>query len=580
MFDAALLRHFASHQNVGAMATFVVTFAVTAVIWNHVPKSYLLPWAAAQITVAVVSMGRLKRYWDIDDSAENTRTPLAQAIIYKAVAGALWGVLAIFSNLYLPQSLEFFTAIAVAAVAVGGISTMSAVPTAIYSFIILSFTPFIGFWLASSDGAYITLGLLGVLLLGVMLNSARVAHSQLLSVLKAEREHKRLFDEFEAARGDWLKLSDTTESYVVFDKENRLVAWNKRFVELMQVPEKVLRRGMPRVEVISHSRQAVDVAEGKVTFEQWLQQRTEPKNRNRDETSVIEFEGGLWIQRRSRLSKNGHLVVSHVDLTDAVNAEKALQETEAGYRSIAENSPIAIFVRIEDEIVFANPAAVTLLRAESAADIVGQSMLSLYHPGDHTAVKGNRTKLQREPNEPLPLVRARMRRVDGTYVMTDGSGTNHMWQGQAAVMSMRRDISDQVEADERLRESERRYRRIADLSPVAIVIRIEDRIVYANPAAIKMFGAESEADLLYESTLGLVHPDDLHLVENNRATMTDDMEGAAPSIKVRRRRFDGTYFYCEGSGAPFVWQGQPAVMLMWRDVTADAKAAHPMLETA
>ena len=146
------------------------------------------------------------------------------------------GALALFSNFHLPQSLEFFTAIAVAAVAVGGVSTMSAIPKAVYAFILLSFTPFIVFWLISNDNAYVTLGLLAILMLGVILNSTRVAQNQLLSVLQAEVENKQISDEFDTARGEWLDLADTTESYVVFDAQDRLIAWNKRFVELMKPP--------------------------------------------------------------------------------------------------------------------------------------------------------------------------------------------------------------------------------------------------------------------------------------------------------------------------------------------------------
>ena len=76
-----------------------------------------------------------------------------------------------------------------------------------------------------------------------------------------------------------------------------------------------------------------------------------------------------------------------------------LQENEERYRAIAENSPDAIIVRVEDNIVFANPAAVKLLRADSEADLFGLSVLSLYHPGDHSQVLGNRVKLDQSPDQ-------------------------------------------------------------------------------------------------------------------------------------------------------------------------------------
>lgn len=575
-----MVRQFASRQNVGAIATFVVTFAITSVVWPHVPNAILIPWVAVQIVIALGSTVRWNPVRQLDKSAANAHMLMKEAVAWKAIAGAMWGALAAISSFYLPQSLEFFTAIAVAAVAVGAVSTIATIPKAAYAFIVLSFAPFIVVWLTGGDMAYVTLGLLSILLLAVIMNSARVAHRQIFAVLRTELELRQLTEEFETARGEWLELSDTTESYVVFDPQDRLVAWDKRYAELLQIPSELLHRGTPRADLIKRARQAVDVTSGNVQIDHWLQQRTDPKNNELNETSVTEYEGGLWIQRRSQYSSNGNLVISHVDLTELVQLEIAQRESDERYRLIAENSPDAIFIRVDEEIVYVNPAAVRILRAKSEGDLLGLSLLSLYHPGDRNIALGNRATLAQGSTDPIPLIRTRMRRFDGTYVMTAGSGADHTWNGRPAVLVTRRDITAQIETEERLRESERRYRRIADLSPVGILIRTDDRIVYANPAAIKMFGAESEADLLYETMMSFVHPDDHHLVVNNRANMTQDTEDAAPLTRVRRRRFDGSYFHSEGSGAPFVWQGQPAVMVMLRDITGEVETDPPALARA
>jgi len=583
-FDAALVRHFASHQHVGAIATCVVAIAVTIVLWDHVPTGLLLPWAVAQVATAFLSRMRWRQYRQLGNIPATPRQLITEAVLWKAVAGALWGLLAVFSYVYLPQSLDFFTAIAVAAMAIGAITTMAAIPAAANAFIILSFAPFIVFWLIGGDTASVTLGLLAILLLGVIMNSARTAYGQILSVLQAEFGHRQLSQEFNAARGEWLELSDAAEAYVVFDSQNQLLAWNERFAELMQIPGELLRAGTQRADLIRNGRQPVDVTSGAVPIEQWLRQRTEstnPNSANPDSgaTSVREYEGGLWLQRRLRRTKNGNLVVSFVEWTDLVNMESALTESEERYRLIAENSPDAIFVRVEEDIVYANPAAVKLFRAQSETDLLGLSLISLYHPDDRSLISGNRAKLAIESDESPQLIRSRMRRLDGTYVMTAGLGAHHVWQGRPAVLVTRRDITAQIEAEEALRESEERYRLIAELSPNAILIRVEDRIVYANPAAVEMFGATSEADLLYETMMSFVHPDDAPLVLNNRASLKQDTHDRAPIIQVRRRRLDGTYFYCEGSGAPFVWQGQPAVMVMLRDVTAEAEADRRLRES-
>ena len=49
-------------------------------------------------------------------------------------------------------------------------------------------------------------------------------------------------------------------------------------------------------------------------------------------------------------------------------------------------------------------------------------------------------------------------------------------------------------AEQTLKESEERYRLLVELSPEAIVVQSDDRIVYANPAAANLFGAAVSGD--------------------------------------------------------------------------------------
>lgn len=574
-FDVALLKLFSSSQSIGAVASCIVSLAVVFVIWNHVPGGFLIPWITAHIGISLFSIARSRRWCRAGNFAKSQSARRLEVISWKATAGLLWGTLAVFSYHYLPQSLQFFTVIAVSAVSVGSISTMASIPAAARSFIILSIGPFIAFWLWSGDTPSIILGLLATILLAVILNSVHVAHGQIVSVLRAELDLHQLSDKFTAARGEWLELSDAAEAYVLFDQDAKLLSWNSRFVKIMQVPDELLRIGTPRTTLIRHSRQTIAVASGDVPVEQWLIQRTDTSS---ETTNVREYEGGIWLQRRVQRTDNGNIVVSFVDWTDLIQMETALRESEERYRLIAENSPDAIFIRSEDQIVYVNPTAVKMLNAKDERDLIGLQMMSLYHPGDHNIILDSRAKLTAKDDENSPFVRARMRRLDGSYVMTAGSGARHIWQGKPAILVTRRDITDQVEAENRLRESESRYRRIAELSPVAVIIRMDDQIVYANSSAVKMFGAESEADLLYESLISFAHPDDRQRVLDNRASITEDQATLASPIRVRRRRFDGRYFLGEGSGGPFVWQGQPASIVMIRDVTPESEAVTEMPE--
>jgi PAS domain S-box-containing protein len=56
------------------------------------------------------------------------------------------------------------------------------------------------------------------------------------------------------------------------------------------------------------------------------------------------------------------------------------QQSEQQYRQLVEVAPIAIFIRREGKVAFANGRAAGLFRANTPADLVGTPILDLVHP--------------------------------------------------------------------------------------------------------------------------------------------------------------------------------------------------------
>jgi PAS domain S-box-containing protein len=129
-----------------------------------------------------------------------------------------------------------------------------------------------------------------------------------------------------------------------------------------------------------------------------------------------------------------------------------------------------------------------------------------------------------------------------------------------------RDISQRKRAEEQLRESEERYRQLVELSPDAIFIQSEGRIVYINAAGAKLFGAEDRDRLLGKQVLDLIHPDYLEIVQD-RIRQLQEENTEVPLIEEKYLRLDGTPVDVEVAATPFIYQNKPAVQVIARDIT-------------
>jgi diguanylate cyclase (GGDEF)-like protein/PAS domain S-box-containing protein len=133
-----------------------------------------------------------------------------------------------------------------------------------------------------------------------------------------------------------------------------------------------------------------------------------------------------------------------------------------------------------------------------------------------------------------------------------------------------RDITQRKAAEQALRESEERYRRLVELSPDAIAVHCEGRLVFLNSAAVRLLGAPSADALIGQPALELVHPDYRPLVEERMRRTSAGHE--APLVEEKFLRLDGSSVDVEVAAMPFSHAGQPAVQVVVRDI-GDRKRA-------
>jgi len=125
--------------------------------------------------------------------------------------------------------------------------------------------------------------------------------------------------------------------------------------------------------------------------------------------------------------------------------------------------------------------------------------------------------------------------------------------------------------DEELYESEERYRLLTELSPDAVIIHCEDKIVFANATAARLTGVQTPQELIGKSALSFVHPSYRNIIIKRLNDM--QIEGKfAPMMKEKLTRPNGVTIDAEVTGALIHYKGKQAFITIVRDISDREKA--------
>lgn len=118
----------------------------------------------------------------------------------------------------------------------------------------------------------------------------------------------------------------------------------------------------------------------------------------------------------------------------------------------------------------------------------------------------------------------------------------------------------------KLKKSEESYRAMVELSPIAIGIHSEGKVVYVNSAGVKLFGAKSKKELIGKPIMELVFPSFEDIVQERvkRAILRKEKLEA---IEEKLIRMDGEELDVEISAIPIEFEGINAVQFVIRDIS-------------
>lgn len=290
--------------------------------------------------------------------------------------------------------------------------------------------------------------------------------------------------------------------------------------------------------------------------------------------------GWVWVHDVvSVVRLNGKPVMLRgfmLDITERKRTEAAYRESESRMRSLAQNAPDVILqVNREHRVTFVNRE----IPPRKMDQIVGALVEELLPDCQRAAARENINRVfqtakagEHEFRFDIPDGQSQWYSVRLGPVIQDGL--------VESVILIARDVTDQRLAHEKIRESEARYKLLADHSSDLITrLQPDGRFAYLSPAAESLTGYLAD-ELIGEKFDVLIHSqDDLSRLYGEVGKVVSERSPQVALYQLRKK--DGTLIWCESKGVPVIDKTTGDVtelIVNTRDVTDRMRTARRLRE--
>lgn len=240
-----------------------------------------------------------------------------------------------------------------------------------------------------------------------------------------------------------------------------------------------------------------------------------------------------------------------------------LQPTLDEYQLIWENTNDAIFIiRNDGAIIQANPALTDILgwRLE---EIEGYARPPFFM--EDFTVEDHQQQLDiLRSGQSIANYETQRKHKDGTVkdVLASYRSIN---KEHILAVAMYKDITEEKIIKQRLGVAENCYRTLVEYSPDAILVQNDGKLSFANPAAIKLLGAESLQQIIGKSFDDFIEPDIDE--KSGPRVLFNDLEMKPEPLVVKLMRFTGISIWVEIIAIPVNHNGEVVIQAILRDVT-------------
>lgn len=283
------------------------------------------------------------------------------------------------------------------------------------------------------------------------------------------------------------------------------------------------------------------------------------------EEVLARIETHLSIRRMQQ-----QLIEQNARLTQEIAERKRAEEA---YLTLTKNTLHALMISQDEHIVYANPMATSLTgySCEELCTMHSNDLITLIHPDDQPVILSY--VMDSMAHNPTPTQYTyRIVRKDGSIRWVEVFATLTQYRGRPASQVSFLDITERKRAEEA-------YRNLVDHSLQGLIILQNNRIVFANPIVVSIYGYTVEELLAMssEDVFGLIYPDDLQGVVQR---MRNHLNGQPVQARNEHRivQKSGNIRWVEVHGVLVEFDAMPAFQLAIMDITERKQAQSQLLQ--
>jgi PAS domain S-box-containing protein len=257
------------------------------------------------------------------------------------------------------------------------------------------------------------------------------------------------------------------------------------------------------------------------------------------------------------------IVCNYRDVTERKQAEEALRESEAKFKSFVEQMNDGYCVIQDSQIVFAN-ARIASMFGYTQDKVIGKTIQEFLPPETVKKLVEAHTRRRRGEKVP-PQYETVLTKKDGTSCPIEFSTRLIEYAGRPAASVVVRDITERKKAEDALRESEEHYSALVGNLTDAVFTVKEGVITWCNDRAEEIYGYSK--DELIGKPVSFFYPEDTTHDEYTKMVSASIRERGIFYGTNQFLRRDGAMIYVEYAVSMIQGSAPPELLSVVRDIT-------------